>query len=79
MSILLKPDTCRMCKYLIPLPAPVAGQPPEGECHGTPPQIVAFVTPGPKGQPALNVQTIFPHVQLDWSCGAFRAKVQTVQ
>lgn len=74
MATLIRPDTCRMCKSCVLLPDVPKGE-PEGECHGAPPQVVAIVVPDPKGRPAINVQTLFPRVQLEWHCDMFKPKI----
>lgn len=71
---ILRPDNCRSCKFCQLIDAR-PGE-PEGECHGGPPQVVATVVPDERGRPALNVQTLFPRVQLDWHCGVHRPRIE---
>ncbi len=75
MAALIRPDNCRSCKHCTLLPKTRPGE-DEGECRGMPPQVVATVVPDPHGRPALNVQTLFPRVQLDWHCGQFKARIE---
>lgn len=78
MSVIISMDTCRLCKYCTVLKNVPAGE-PEGECKGAPPQIVALLIPGPGGQPSISMQTLFPRVALDWTCGAFKPRIVPMQ
>lgn len=74
MPTLITAESCRLCKHCNYLKNVPPGE-PEGECKAMPPQIVALVVPGPTGQPSITVQTLFPRVNLDWVCGAWKPRI----
>lgn len=84
MFKLITLHNCGNCGHREQVSGKVPPGEPDGECHGVPPQIVAFAIPAapmPGLPPSMQVQvqTLFPRVNSSWHCGMWKAKIETAQ
>lgn len=75
----IRSNRCELCKFSDSIPAPTDGSKPDPRlhCHRSPPNITAYIGPGPDMRPTIMTTTAFPLVNdTDW-CSEWAQKLQS--